>query len=200
MSPLLKLALEIGPLAVFFITFNQLSSGDELNALIWATAAFMAALMVSLGVTYALTRTISKVAAFTTVVVLATGGLTIWLNSDVFIKMKPTLVNGLFAIVLGYGLMRGQSYLKYLIGDLLPLTETGWIKITRNWALFFTVMAVLNEVIWRTQSTEFWVNAKTFGYLPLTLVFTFSQAPLMAKHALPDEETEDARKKDPAEA
>jgi intracellular septation protein len=132
------------------------------------------------------------------VIVLATGGLTVWLQDGLFIKMKPTLVNGLFAVTLGYGLLRGQSYLKYLIGELLPLSETGWMKITRNWALFFAVMAILNEVIWRTQSTEFWVNAKTFGYLPITLLFTFSQAPLMAKHALP--EAENSEKQDTAEA
>ncbi|MBX2855643.1 MAG: septation protein A [Rhodobacteraceae bacterium] len=198
MSPILKLVLEIGPLAAFFITFNRMSGLNELDALIWATGAFMIALLISITVTYALTRTISKVAVFTTVIVLATGGLTIWLQDGIFIKMKPTLVNGLFAITLAYGLFRGQSYLKYLIGDLLPLSETGWMKITRNWALFFAIMAVLNEAIWRTQSTEFWVNAKTFGYLPITLLFTFSQAPLMAKHALPDAEA--AENKDPAEA
>lgn len=198
MSPILKLVLEIGPLAAFFITFNRMSGLNELDALIWATGAFMIALLISITVTYALTRTISKVAVFTTVIVLATGGLTIWLQDGIFIKMKPTLVNGLFAITLAYGLLRGQSYLKYLIGDLLPLSETGWMKITRNWALFFAIMAVLNEAIWRTQSTEFWVNAKTFGYLPITLLFTFSQAPLMAKHALPDAEA--AENKDPAEA
>ena len=206
MSPLLKLVLEIGPLAAFFITFNRMSDAGDLEALIWATGAFMLALIISITVTYVLTRTISKMAALTTVIVLAMGALTIWLRDDVFIKMKPTLVNAFFAAALGYGLLRGQSYLKYLIGDLLPLTETGWMKITRNWTLFFLAMAVLNEIVWRTQSTEMWVDVKTFGYLPLTLIFTFSQAPLMSKYADPEAEaalndkSEERKEKDAAEA
>lgn len=189
MHPLLKVLLEIGPLAVFFIAFSQFKAEGaddpaQIDALIWATGAFMAALAVSTAVNYALTKKISRMTAITFAIVLVMGALTIWLRDDVFIKMKPTLVNGLFAVLLGFGLLQGQSYLKLVMGELLPMQDEGWMKLTRNWALFFIVMAVLNELIWRTQTTENWVWAKSFLYLPLTIVFTLSQTPLMARFAI----------------
>lgn len=186
MSPFLKIVLEIGPLAAFFITFNRLDTLSEIDALIWATIAFIVAMLISVTITYAMTRKLSRMVVVTSAIVLATGGLTILLQDDVFIKMKPTLVNAFFAATLAFGLFQGRSYLKYLMGELLPLTEAGWMKLTRNWVIFFVAMAVLNELVWRTQSTETWVDVKTFVYLPLTLVFTISQAPLIAKHT-PDE-------------
>lgn len=194
MTPLLKIVLEIGPLAVFFIAFSQFKSDVEtdpaqIDALIWATGAFMAALAISTAITYALTRKISKMTAITFVIVLGMGALTIWLRDDVFIKMKPTLVNAFFAALLGFGLLMGQSYLKVVMGELLPLRDEGWMKLTVNWALFFLAMAILNEVVWRSTSTDNWVWAKTFLYLPLTLLFTFSQTPLMARYAIETPET-----------
>lgn len=193
MSPLLKLVLEIGPLIAFFVIFNQAKEAGpeadaaQIDALIWATGGFMIALGLSTAITYALTRTISRMAVITTVIVLVMGALTIWLHDEVFIKMKPTIINGLFAAVLGVGLWQGRSYLKTVIGELLPMTDEGWMKLTRNWALFFLAMAVLNEIVWRGFSTETWVDIKTFGYLPLTLIFTFSQTGLIAKHAIEEE-------------
>ena len=192
MTPLLKLALEIGPLAVFFIAFSRFKTDGgadpaQIDALIWATGAFMIALAVSNAITYALTRTISKMTAVTTVIVLAMGALTIWLRDGVFIQMKPTIVNGLFAVVLGVGLLQGRSYLKTVMGELLPMRDEGWTKLTINWAVFFATMAVLNEVVWRTMSVDDWVWVKTFIYLPLTLIFTLSQTPLMARYAIEEE-------------
>ena len=149
----------------------------------------MAALAISTAITYALTRKISKMTAITFVIVLGMGALTIWLRDDVFIKMKPTLVNAFFAALLGFGLLMGQSYLKVVMGELLPLRDEGWMKLTVNWALFFLAMAILNEVVWRSTSTDNWVWAKTFLYLPLTLLFTFSQTPLMARYAIETPET-----------
>lgn len=192
MTPLLKLVLEIGPLAVFFIAFGQFKTEDgdptQIDALIAATAAFMVALAISNAISYALTRKISKMTIVTGVVVLVMGVLTIALRDDLFIKMKPTLVNGAFAAVLAIGLAQGQSYLKTVMGELLPMEDEGWMKLTFNWAMFFAVMAVLNEVVWRTMSTEDWVWVKTFVYLPITVLFTFSQTPLMARYAIEIEE------------
>lgn len=192
MSPLLKLALEIGPLAIFFIVFSWTKTdggGDvgDIDALIWATAAFMASLAASTSVSYALTRKISKMTAITAVVVLVMGGMTIWLRDPVFIQMKPTIVNVMFAGILGAGLLQGQSYLKIVMGELLPMRDEGWMKLTRNWAWFFVVMAVFNEAVWRLTDAETWVAVKTFVYLPVTVVFTLSQTPLMAKYAIEEE-------------
>lgn len=199
MSPLLKLLLELGPLAVFFITFNMFSTdagGAQIDALIWATGAFMIALTAAAAVSYALTRSISKMTALTTVIVLVMGGLTIWLRDEVFIKMKPTMIYTLFAVLLGYGLWRGESYLKLVMGEMLPLRQEGWMKLTRNWALCFLALAVANEIVWRSMDTDSWVWVKTFVYLPAVLIFAFSQTPLMARYAIDDE----AEKKEAADA
>ncbi|MEL6317185.1 MAG: septation protein IspZ, partial [Pseudomonadota bacterium] len=183
MSPLLKLALEIGPLAVFFIVFTQTKELGEVRSLLLATGGFLAAFLAANAVIYAMTRTISRLAAFTGAIVLAMGVLTYFLDDATFIKMRPSLVNGAFALVLGFGLWRGRSYLQLLMGELLSLLEVGWMKLTRNWALYFAFMAVLNEVVWRSVDTETWVQAKTFLYFPLTLIFTISQTPLLLRYA-----------------
>ena len=191
MNPLLKLLLEIGPLAIFFLTFRygeellanpsvfawvELATGQaalraETGPVFLATICFMIAIAVSLGVSWTLTRALPRMAIVTAVVVAVFGGLTLWLQDDTFIKMKPTIVNAIFAAILGIGLLQGRSYLRYLMGEAMPLTERGWMLFTRNWVVFFVVCAVLNEIVWRTQSTEFWVSFKTFFYLPFTFVF-----------------------------
>ena len=196
MTPLLKLVLELGPLAVFFIAFSQFKTDaaadpTQIDALIAATIAFMLALGLSTAITYAMTRKVSKMAAITLVIVLVMGALTVWLRDGVFIMMKPTLVNAFFAGLLGFGLWQGQSYMKLVMGELLPMQDEGWMKLTRNWALFFAGMALLNEIIWRTQTVDDWVWAKTFLYLPLTLIFTFSQTPLMSRYAIEPQKAED---------
>ncbi len=202
LNPLLKLLLEIGPLGAFFLSFRF---GRELLAipavhgllepltgsaalagpsgpLFAATAFFMVAIAVSLAASWHLTRHLPRMAVVTGIVVAVFGGLTLWLQDETFIKMKPTIVNCVFAVILGFGVTRGRSYLKYLMGSTLPLDDAGWMIFTRRWAVFFLCMAALNELIWRTQTTEDWVAFKTFGSLPLTFVFLALQWPLLKRH------------------
>ncbi|MEM7177486.1 MAG: septation protein A [Pseudomonadota bacterium] len=200
--PLLKLALEIGPLAVFFATFTfgrellsnpdvfswfSLVTGEKaLNGqsgpILAATAVFMVAIAISLAVSWWLTRELPKMAVVTAIVVAVFGTLTLWLQDDTFIKMKPTIVNGIFALILFIGLLQGRSYLKTLMGTTVPMTDEGWMIFTKRWVGFFIAMALLNEVIWRTQTTEFWVSFKTFGNLPLTFLFMACQYPLLQRY------------------
>lgn len=198
LSPLLKLALELGPLAVFFL-FN--SRGEQIAAAIpalqvlgkpifIATAAFMVAIIISLGVSFALTRRLPIMPLVTGVVVLVFGALTLWLHDDLFIKLKPTIVNCLFGSVLLGGLVFGKSLLGYVFDSAFRLSSEGWRILTLRWGIFFFVLAVLNEVVWRNFSTDFWVNFKVFGVMPITLIFTMFQLPLIQKHALPDEKSE----------
>ena len=203
-NPLLKLLLEIGPLAVFFLTFRygeallanpavfgwaELATGraalqGETGPVFLATVCFMIAIAVSLGVSWWLTRELPRMAVVTAVVVAVFGGLTLWLQDETFIKMKPTIVNATFAAILGFGLLQGRSYLRSLMGTAMPLSERGWMVFTRNWVVFFVICAVLNEIVWRTQSTEFWVSFKTFFYLPLTFVFLALHWPFLQRHAV----------------
>ena len=201
--PLVKLALELGPLLVFFLTFRY---GRELlgvpaihdlvapvtgaaalagqgGPLFLATAAFMVAIAVSLKVSWWLTRRLPRMAVVTAVFVAVFGGLTLWLQDATFIKMKPTIVSLVFAAVLGAGLLRGRSYLKDLMGEAMPISDAGWMIFTRRWVVFFAAMAVLNELIWRSLPTETWVAFKTFGYVSLTFLFLMSQYPLLKRHA-----------------
>lgn len=192
-SPILKLILEFGPLAVFFLTYRAYAGeevvigGTAYQGVVVATMAFIPAILVSLAASWAMTRDIPRMAAVTAVVVVVFGGLTIWLNDAIFIKMKPTIVNGIFAFILGWGLLRGKSYLKLLLGEAIPLTDQGWMVFTWRWVLFFIVMAVLNEVVWRTQTENFWVNFKTFASPAITFVFMMSQIGLLNRYAPPEE-------------
>jgi intracellular septation protein len=188
MSPFVKLALELGPLVAFFAAFQvfrgapPVIGGVAYQPAVAATAVFIPAILLSLALSWRLSRSLPRMAVVTAIVVVVFGGLTLWLNDDAFIKMKPTIVNALFALGLGVGLLQGRSYLKYLMEDALPLTDQGWTIFTRRWMLFFIFLAVLNEVIWRTQSTEFWVGFKTFANIPITLAFMASQAPMLKRH------------------
>lgn len=203
-NPVLKLVLEVGPIAVFFLAFQygqrllekpalsgllgSLAGPEAVNGpngpILLATALFMIAIAISLVVSWTLTRTLPKMAVVTGVVVAVFGGLTLWLQDETFIKMKPTIVNGIFAAILGFGLFQGRSYLKYLMGEAMPLTDEGWMIFTRRWVWFFLFLAVVNEVVWRTQTTEFWVSFKTFANMPMTLAFIASQWPLLQRHSL----------------
>ncbi|MFT4793376.1 MAG: intracellular septation protein [Paracoccaceae bacterium] len=173
--PALRIALEMGPLAVFFITYTR-------TDIFAATAVFVPLILVTLGISWRLTRKLPKMAAVTAVMVTVFGGLTLWLQDETFIKMKPTIVNLIFAGGLGWGLLRGRSYLRDLMGETVPMTEAGWRIFTARWALFFLVMAVINEVVWRTQSTDFWIGFKTFGSPIVTFTFVMTQFPLLKKH------------------
>ncbi|BBE73399.1 septation protein A [Oharaeibacter diazotrophicus] len=176
-NPLVKLALELGPLGVFFFANARAD-------IFTATAAFMAAMVVSLAISWTLTRRLAVMPVVTGVVVLVFGTLTLVLHDDTFIKMKPTIVNGLFAAVLLGGLAFGKALLGYVFDGAFRLDAAGWRKLTLRWGLFFVFLAVVNEAVWRTQTTDFWVAFKVWGIMPITLVFSALQLPLMSRHAL----------------
>jgi intracellular septation protein len=183
-SPLLRLALEAGPLAAFF--------GVNARAGIFpATAAFMVAIVVSLVASRLLEKRFPVLPLVTAVFVLVFGGLTLVLQDELFIKLKPTLVNALFGAILLVGLALGRPLLKPLFGTALTLDEAGWRTLTLRWGLFFFLLAALNEVVWRSVSTDTWVSFKVFGIMPLTLVFAIAQTPLITRHA-PRPANEDA--------
>jgi intracellular septation protein len=176
-NPFLKLALEIGPLVVFFLANGR-------AGIFVATALFMGAVLVSLVASYALTRHLPIMPIVTAVVVLIFGGLTLLLQDDHFIKLKPTIVNLLFAGALFGGLLLNKPLLKIVLDAVFDLTDEGWRKLTLRWALFFLFLAALNEVVWRNFSTDTWVSFKVFGVMPLTFVFALAQVPLLQRYAI----------------
>lgn len=202
MNPLLKLALELGPLLVFFFantrgawlveTFPAL--GHLGRPIFVATALFMVATALSLAASWLLTRTLPMMPLVSGIVVLVFGGLTLWLNNDTFIKMKPTIVNTLFGGVLLGGLFFGKSLLGYVFNSAFSLDAEGWRKLTFRWGVFFLVLALLNEIIWRGANSyyypdiqaadDLWVAFKVWGIMPITLIFTLSQMPLIMRHSI----------------
>jgi len=185
-SVLLKLAIELGPLLVFF--------GTNAAAGIYAgTAAFMAATIVSLVVAWLSYHKVPIMPIVSGVIVLVFGGLTLYLRDETFIKLKPTIVYTMFAALLAAGLLWKKPMLEFLFGPVFTLTEEGWRKLTIRWALFFAAMAVVNELVWRNVSTDAWVSFKAFGFLPLTFLFAIAQVPLMQRHGQePAEQGKDA--------
>ncbi|MHB1204518.1 MAG: septation protein A [Rhodospirillaceae bacterium] len=177
MHPLLKLALELGPLAVFFVVNSS-------RGIYAGTAVFMAATVIALAVSYAIARTIPVMPLVTGVFVVVFGGLTLYLANDVFIKLKPTIVNLTFAAILFIGLRTRRLFIKLVLESALQLTERGWIILTRAWIGYFLVLAAINEIVWRTTSTDTWVTFKVFGIMPLTLLFSAATVPIMLRHAL----------------
>jgi intracellular septation protein len=181
MNQFTRFLIDIGPLAVFFITYNQAD-------LMVATGAFMAATAVALAVNYAIERRIPKMPLVTGVVVMVFGGLTLWLADETFIKLKPTIVYAAFAIVLLGGLATGRLLLKPLFEMAFKLHDEGWRILTLRWGVFFIAMAVLNEVVWRSMSTDTWVDLKVFGFLPITLLFAMTQVPLIRRTMIEEPE------------
>lgn len=191
-NPLLKLALELGPLLVFFFgntrgewlmeRFPALAAvGDPLFL---ATALFMVATAIALLTSWILLRTLPMMPLVSGVVVFIFGGLTLWLQDELFIKMKPTIVNTLFGGALLIGLLFGKSLLGYVFDSAFKLDPQGWRKLTLRWGVFFLFLAILNEVIWRNFSTDFWVGFKTWGMFPITMIFTLTQMPLIMRHEI----------------
>lgn len=176
LNPTLKLVLDIGPLVLFFAINAKLG-------IYAATGVFMVAVLLALGVAYALTRRVEIMPLVTAVVVLIFGGLTLVFHDDLFIKLKPTIIYVLFGGALVGGILFNKPLLGMLFDSVFNLTEEGWRKLTWRWAIFFFVLAILNEIVWRTQSTDFWVSFKLFGVVPLTFVFAALQYPLLVKYS-----------------
>jgi intracellular septation protein len=200
LSPGLKLALDLGPLLVFFVANSrpglftpllapflphELLTGEHAG-IFTATAVFIPAVLVALAISYALVRHLPIRLLVTGAVVVVFGGLTLALQNETFIKLKPTIIYLLFGTVLLGGLAFRKPLLGYLFDTVFRITDEGWRKLTLRWALFFFALAILNEIVWRTQSTDFWVGFKVFGVLPLTFVFAALQYPLMQKYAAPE--------------
>jgi intracellular septation protein len=173
--PLFKLATELGPLLVFFVA-------NAKYHLFVATGAFMVAIIAAMIASYVVTRHVPLMALVTGAIVLVFGTLTLVLHDETFIKVKPTIIYGLFAVTLGGGLLFGRSFIALLFDQMFNLTPHGWRILTFRWALFFAGMAVLNEVIWRTQSTDFWVGFKALGVIPITMGFAILQMPLIKRY------------------
>jgi len=177
-AQLLKLAVEVGPLVVFFVV-------NARAGIFWGTGVFMVTTIAALIASRFMFGRVPVMPLVSGACVIVFGGLTLWLQDDHFIKIKPTIVNALFAAALFGGLLAGHSLLKVVFGEVFRLTEDGWRKLTLRWAFFFAVLAVLNEVVWRTVSTDTWVSFKVFAIMPLTMIFALSQIGLLRAHEIP---------------
>jgi len=173
--PLLKLLVELGPLVVFFFVNSR-------AGIFWGTGCFMAATIVALAASRHFFGKVPMMPLVSGVFVLIFGGLTLWLQDDLFIKIKPTIVNSIFAAVLLGGLAFGEPLLRHLFGEAMDLTHEGWRRLTLRWGLFFIFLAVLNEVIWRSFSLDFWVAFKVWGVMPITIAFALAQLPLIKRY------------------
>jgi intracellular septation protein len=182
--PLFKLATELGPLLVFFV------ANAKFNLFV-ATGAFMVAIVAAVVASYVVTRHVPLMALLTALIVIIFGSLTLILHDETFIKIKPTIIYALFALTLGIGLLLRRSFIAIMFDQMFNLTPEGWRKLTMRWAIFFAFMAVLNEIIWRTQTTDFWVAFKAFGVIPLTAGFAMAQMPLINRYHV-DEATAEA--------
>nr|WP_137828910.1 septation protein A [Methylobacterium sp. L1A1] len=188
LPPLLKLALEMGPLVVFFLSnaYAERFGVPPESKLFVATGVFIAATVIALAVHFALLRRLPIMPMVSGVVVLVFGGLTLALQDKTFIMMKPTIVNTLFGLVLLGGLAFGKPLLSVVLDSMFALSDEGWRKLTFRWGLFFLALAALNEIVWRTQTEDFWVNFKVFGIMPLTIAFALAQTPLLLRHEKKD--------------
>ncbi len=180
-NPLLKLVLEMGPLVAFFITNSKFG-------IFPATAVLMVCVVAALIASYVLTKHWPVMPVVTCVAVIFFGALTFFFHDELFIKLKPTIVNAIFGAALLGALAYNKLLLPVVLDSVMSLTEEGWRKLTVRWGLFFFALAILNEIVWRTQTTDFWVSFKTFGIMPLTVVFALTQIPVIMKHELKEEE------------
>jgi intracellular septation protein len=193
-NPFVKMMLEMGPIALFFVAYIRLKDrifnigGTEYEGFIIVTAAFVVLLIITNGILWFLTGKLSKMQIATLVLVVVFGGMTVWLNDDRFIKMKPTMIYMLFGGVLSFGLLRGSSYLKYVMEEMMPLKDEGWILLTKRVTMFFFALAILNELVWRTTSTETWVYFKTFGLTLALFGFFMTQGRLFQTYGIEDED------------
>lgn len=194
-NPIVKMLLDMGPIVVFFIAYTKLKDhvftygGTEYSGFIVVTAIFVPLLALTTFILYRMTGKISIMQIMTLVIVVVFGALAIWFNDERFFKMKPTMIYLLFAGMLGFGLMRGKSYLMLVMEEAMSLKHEGWMILTRRLCLFFAGLAVANEVVWRNMSTDAWVNFKVFGLTAAIFVFFMAQGKLMQKYALNDDQT-----------
>ena len=179
MKPIYKILIDIGPLAVFFIFYTKYGLQESILPLMLAT-------VIAVLFSYILEKKIPIMPTVGAGIVLIFGGLTIYFDNEVFIKMKPTIINLVFAVILYGGMLIKKSLLKILLGAALKLEEEGWRILTYRWIGFFIALAILNEIVWRTQSTDIWVNFKVFAILPITFIFTMTQFPLIKKYQIDD--------------
>ena len=182
-NPWVRLGLEAGPLIVFFIA-------NRLEGIYVGTAWLMGATIIAIAVSFKLERRVPLMPLISCGFVVLFGALTLFMDDDVFIKIKPTFVNMLFATIILVGLAFGRTFLRILMGTVMSLTDQGWRTLSLRWGIFFIVLAVLNEVVWRNFSTDFWVNFKVFGIMPLSMIFGISQVPLIMRESLEDRPVE----------
>jgi len=198
-NPVLKQVLELGPTIVFFVIYLRIKEevyvfgGTEYSGFIVATIVFVPILLASMAVLWYLTGKLSRIQVFTAFMVIFFGALTAWFNDERFFKMKTSIVNGMFAVILGLGLMRGKSLLEYVMGDMIPMEPEGWMILTKRLALGFAVLALANEIVWRTMSTDAWVKIETFAFPAALFLFLWAQIVMLQKYVIePDEDASDA--------
>ena len=179
MKNISKIFFDIGPLAVFFIFYTR---GNLQSAIL----PFMIATVIAVLFSYIVDKKIPIMPTVGAGIILVFGGMTIYFDNEIFFKMKPTIINLLFAVILYAGQLLNKPILKYLLGSALKLEDLGWQILSKRWIGFFIALAILNEIIWRTQSTDMWVNFKVFGILPITFIFTMTQFPLIKKYHIED--------------
>lgn len=192
-NPILKQVLELGPTVVFFLLYLRLRDGTftfgetEYSGFIVATVAFIPVLLLAMGVLWYLTGKLSRMQVFTAFMVIFFGSLTAWFNDERFFKMKTTIVYGCFAAILGAGLLMGRSWLQWIMGELLPMEREGWMILTRRLTAMFAALAIANEVIWRTQSTDLWVKLETFAFPAALFVFLWVQIVSLQRYLIEEE-------------
>lgn len=198
-NPFVKTFLEMGPILVFFVAYLRLKDrvfnigGTDYDGFIVVTAAFVVLLIITNAILWMLTGKLSKMQIATLVLVVVFGGMTVWLNDDRFIKMKPTMIYLLFGGVLSFGLLRGTSYLKYVMEEMMPLQDEGWMLLTKRVTIFFFALAILNELVWRTTTTETWVYFKTFGLTVALFGFFMTQGKLLQTYGLDDQKNDETQ-------
>ncbi len=195
-NPILKQVLELGPPLLFFVAYIRMKEetytvgGVEYSGFIMAAAVFVPILLASMAVLWFLTGKLSRMQVFTIVMVVVFGGLTVWFNDEKFFKIKTTLVYGLFAVILGVGLLQGRSYLAWVMSEFLPMEDEGWMKLTWRLTLFFAGLAVANEIVWRTMSDDAWVKIETFGFPIVMFLFLWLQIMTLQRYLIEPEEDE----------